>query len=40
MGDIKVVDMMIGVFNDLFGIGYMGIMVENVVDKYDIVCDC
>lgn len=39
MGDVGVIDMMFGVFNCLFGIGYMGVMVENVVVEYDIMCE-
>ncbi|AEK60326.1 Acetyl-CoA acetyltransferase [Collimonas fungivorans Ter331] len=36
MGDIKMVDMMIGALSDPFGGGHMGITAENVAEKYSI----
>lgn len=39
MGDVKIFDMMFGVLNCLFGMGYMGIIVENVVVEYVVICE-
>ncbi|MGZ9712484.1 acetyl-CoA C-acyltransferase family protein [Glaciimonas sp. GNP009] len=36
MGDIKMVDMMVGALSDPFGGGHMGITAENVAEKYSI----
>jgi acetyl-CoA C-acetyltransferase len=36
MGDIKMIDMMIGALSDPFGGGHMGITAENVAEKYGI----
>jgi acetyl-CoA C-acetyltransferase len=36
MGDIKMIDMMIGALSDPFGGGHMGITAENVAEKYSI----
>ncbi|MGU3537574.1 beta-ketothiolase BktB [Methylobacterium sp. A54F] len=36
MGDVAAVDYMIGVLNDPFGAGHMGITAENVADRYGI----
>jgi len=36
MGDIKMVDMMVGALSDPFGAGHMGITAENVAEKYGI----
>ena len=36
MGDIKMVDMMVGALSDPFGAGHMGITAENVAQKYNI----
>jgi len=36
MGDAQVVDMMLGVLNDPFGHGHMGVTAENVAEKYSI----
>lgn len=36
MGDIKMVDMMVGALSDPFGAGHMGITAENVAEKYSI----
>ncbi|GGF52409.1 3-ketoacyl-CoA thiolase [Azorhizobium oxalatiphilum] len=36
MGDTQVVDMMIGVLNDPFGHGHMGVTAENVSERYGI----
>ncbi|MGS0740474.1 acetyl-CoA C-acyltransferase family protein [Glaciimonas sp. GG7] len=36
MGDIKMVDMMVGALSDPFGAGHMGITAENVAEKYTI----
>ena len=36
MGDIKMIDMMVGALSDPFGGGHMGITAENVAEKYGI----
>lgn len=36
MGDIKMIDMMVGALSDPFGGGHMGITAENVAEKYSI----
>jgi acetyl-CoA C-acetyltransferase len=36
MGDIKMIDMMVGALSDPFGAGHMGITAENVAQKYGI----
>lgn len=36
MGDIKMVDMMVGALSDPFGAGHMGVTAENVAEKYGI----
>jgi len=36
MGDIKMVDMMVGALSDPFGGGHMGVTAENVAEKYGI----
>ncbi|THH38484.1 acetyl-CoA C-acyltransferase [Aliishimia ponticola] len=36
MGDVEVVDMMLGALHDPFGHGHMGITAENVAEKYQI----
>ncbi|MEM4987199.1 acetyl-CoA C-acyltransferase family protein [Collimonas sp. H4R21] len=36
MGDVKMIDMMIGALSDPFGGGHMGITAENVAEKYGI----
>jgi len=36
MGDVKMIDMMIGALSDPFGGGHMGITAENVAEKYSI----
>jgi len=36
MGDIKMIDMMVGALSDPFGAGHMGITAENVAEKYGI----
>ena len=39
MGDVTAIDMMIGVLNDPFGNGHMGITAENVSERYQITRD-
>ncbi len=39
MGDMKMVDMMIGALNDPFGAGHMGVTAENVAKLYNITRD-
>ncbi|WP_211461019.1 acetyl-CoA C-acyltransferase family protein [Collimonas silvisoli] len=36
MGDIKMIDMMVGALSDPFGAGHMGVTAENVAEKYGI----
>ena len=36
MGDISMIDMMVGALSDPFGAGHMGITAENVAEKYSI----
>lgn len=36
MGDLKAVDFMIGVLNDPFGAGHMGVTAENVAKRFDV----
>jgi len=36
MGDISMIDMMVGALSDPFGAGHMGITAENVAEKYGI----
>jgi acetyl-CoA C-acetyltransferase len=36
MGDVSMVDMMIGALHDPFGIGHMGVTAENVADEHQI----
>lgn len=36
MGDVKMVDMMVGALSDPFGGGHMGVTAENVAEKYSI----
>ncbi|GAC1318975.1 MAG: acetyl-CoA C-acyltransferase family protein [Collimonas sp.] len=36
MGDVKMIDMMVGALSDPFGGGHMGITAENVAEKYSI----
>lgn len=36
MGDIQAIDMMVGVLNDPFGHGHMGVTAENVSERYQI----
>ena len=39
LGDIKVIDMVVGTLNDPFGGGHMGITAENVAERYQITRD-
>lgn len=36
MGDVRVIDMMVGALSDPFGHGHMGITAENVADRYQL----
>ncbi len=36
MGDVKAIDMMVGILTDPFGIGHMGITAENLATKWNI----
>jgi acetyl-CoA C-acetyltransferase len=39
MGDTKMIDLMVGILTDPFGVGHMGITAENLVEKWKLTRD-
>jgi len=39
MGDTKMIDLMVGILTDPFGVGHMGVTAENLVEKWNLTRD-